>query len=323
MKLFEHIEQELKHSHKQIRIIFPEGISPKIKEVALSLKDTNIKPILVYDKESDIQPEIKSAHIETLVVEKQDLNHLADFLVELRKGKETKESALKLVHQRHYFATLMVKQGKADGMVGGIDYASKDILRAALQVIKTKPGLTVASSAMIMEFKDENFIFSDISLNLYPSAEELVQIAHHSVEFAKMLGIHTPQVAFLSYSTLGSGAGDSVEKVKQAATAFKAQYPNVIADGEFQFDSAINEATRAKKAPNSPIKGRANVYVFPNIDAGNIGYKIAQQFGQGLAVGPILLGLDKPVNDLSRGASVQDIVFTAKITAFIALKSNK
>jgi phosphate acetyltransferase len=222
---------------------------------------------------------------------------------------------------RAYIGAMMVKMNQADGMVCGLTFTTADTLRPALQIIKTKPNVHLASSIFWMQRKDENYFFTDCALNINPTAEQLADITKMGVQFAVDLNVPDVEAVLLSYSTKGSGSGIDAEKVRQAVTLLTTEKVNFTFDGEMQFDAAFDQTVRQKKAPNSPLKKPVpDVFVFPEIQSANIGYKIAQRLGGFEAFGPFILGLNQPVNDLSRGASLDDVLNTAILTAFQALK---
>ena len=241
----------------------------------------------------------------------------ADLLYELRKAKGmTPEEAAKKASDPMYFGILMVKSGDADGLVSGAVHSTADMLRPALQVIKSKPGIKTVSSCFMIESPVYGvMIFSDCAVNIDPNAEELANIAVAAADSAKTLAGLDPKVAMLSFSTKGSAKHDNVTKVQEATALAKQLAPDLKLDGELQLDAAIVPSVGELKAPGSEVAGHANVLVFPDLQAGNIGYKLAQRFGKSEAYGPILQGIAKPCNDLSRGCSVDDIVATVAITA--------
>ena len=243
----------------------------------------------------------------------------ASTLYELRKAKGmTEEEAAKKVADPMFYGVMMVKLGDADGLVSGAVHSTADMLRPALQIIKTKPGFKTVSSCFMMESPIEEYgvmIFSDCAVNINPSAEELANIAVAAAESAKTLAGIEPKVAMLSFSTKGSAKHDNVTKVQEATALAKQLAPELDLDGELQLDAAIVPSVGELKAPGSKVAGHANVLVFPDLQAGNIGYKLVQRFGKAEAYGPILQGIAKPCNDLSRGCSVDDIVATVAITA--------
>ena len=250
-----------------------------------------------------------------------------DKLVELRQKKGmTKEEATKILLSNYlYYGVMMVKMGDADGMVSGACHSTADTLRPSLQILKTKPGTKLVSSFFVMCVPDcqygENgtFIFSDAGLNQNPNAEELAAIAESSAESFKALTGAEPVVAMLSYSTKGSAKHDDVTKVQEATKIAKEANPDLMLDGELQLDAAIVPSVGASKAPGSNVAGKANVLIFPNLDAGNIGYKLTQRLAKAEAYGPLCQGIAAPVNDLSRGCSAEDIVGVVAITAVQAI----
>ncbi len=302
------------------KILFTEGWNKEIQTAAKFLMIENVvEPIILLRDEKDLNDEIKD--VNKIIISKENLESYAEYFYELRKNKGvTIEDAKTLSVQPHYFSTLLLKKGDVDGVVCGIEYTTKDTLRAALQIIKPKKGGKLVTSAMMME-RDENLmVLGDCSLALNPNSEELAEITKQLVLFSKnVLGCKNLNTAMLSYSTNGSGAGESVDKVKKAYEIVKNDEEikaiNANIYGEIQFDAAYVDAVRHKKATNNTWESRANIYVFPNLDAGNIGYKIVERCGNFLAIGPVILGLDKPMNDLSRGASAQSVIEIAYITA--------
>ena len=217
---------------------------------------------------------------------------------------------------------MLVKIGVADALLGGATYSTADTVRPALQLIKTKPGNSVVSSCFILvrpgaNGENEVIAMADCAINIKPSEDELVEIAGETATCAKIFGVD-PKVAFLSYSTLGSGKGEDVDKMRNAAAKAKERYPELAIDGELQFDAAVSPTVAKTKCPNSNFAGQANTFIFPDINAGNIGYKIAQRLGGFEAYGPILLGLNAPINDLSRGCNALEVYSMAIITAALA-----
>lgn len=251
----------------------------------------------------------------------------AQMFYELRKDKGiTPEDAAKQMHNYNYFGTMMIKAGDADGMVSGANHSTADTVRPALQIIKSAKKGRAVSSAVLMVAGGKPYIFSDCAIMINPTAPELADIAVDSAQTALQFGIE-PRVALLSYSTMGSGKGEGVDKVVEATRLAKEQLQlpeyrdlPIKIDGEMQADAALDQVVGAKKAPGSDVAGQANVLIFPDIEAGNIGYKLLQRLGGAEAYGPILQGLNAPVNDLSRGALVEDIVGMIAITALQAAK---
>ena len=248
---------------------------------------------------------------------------MVETLVELRKNKGmTPEKAAATLKSANYFGTMLVKMGVADCLLGGATYSTADTVRPALQLIKTKPGNSVVSSCFILvrpsaTGDNEVLAMGDCAINIKPNEDELVEICGEVAECAKIFGID-PQVAFLSYSTLGSGKGEDVDKMKNAADKAKVKYPELPIEGELQFDAAVAPRVARTKCPGSKVAGHANTFIFPDINAGNIGYKIAQRLGNFEAYGPILLGLNAPINDLSRGCNAIEVYSMAIITAALA-----
>lgn len=317
--------QKIQQSGLTPKIILAEGWSKYVQEAANNLAETQIvKPVLIFRTKSEIPANLNPT-IQRIIIETIDLNKYANSLYEIRKNKGmTLDVALKEAQKPNVLAALLVKLNEADGEVCGKEYATKDTLKPALQIIKTSPTEKIVSSAFVMEKDDERLVFADCAININPTSEELVEIAKGAIRFSKeVLMSESTNTALLSYSTLGSGIGESVDKVRKAYEIIKsdASISNVQVCGEMQFDAAYVDEVRKQKAPNLGWSTKANIYIFPNLDSGNIGYKIAQRLGGYEAIGPILIGLAKPVNDLSRGASVKEIIDVAIITGAQAISS--
>ncbi|MCU7258082.1 phosphate acetyltransferase, partial [Pseudomonas aeruginosa] len=265
------------------------------------------------------------ANIEVIDPSTSELkSELVDAFVERRNGKATKEQAEELLDNVNYFGTMLVYTGKAAGLVSGAAHSTGDTVRPALQVIKTKPGVSKTSGIFFMMKGEEQYIFGDCAINPELDAQGLAEIAVESAKSAQSFGME-PKVAMLSFSTKGSAKSDDVTKVQDALKlaqdkVAEEQLDNVVIDGEFQFDAAIVPSVAEKKAPGAKIQGDANVFIFPSLEAGNIGYKIAQRLGGYDAVGPVLQGLNSPVNDLSRGCSIEDVYNLSIITAAQSLQ---
>ena len=311
------------------KIVFTEGNDPRILEAASRLLASNfLHPILVGNPDEIAKVAEESGFnirgAEIIDPMKYDrFDEMVEMFCELRKSKGvTPEQARGILSQANYFGTMLVKMGVADSLLGGATYSTADTVRPALQLIKTKPGNTIVSSCFIMvrpaaTGENEVLAMADCAINIHPTEDELVEIAGETAECAKIFGID-PKVAFLSYSTLGSGKGEDVDKMRNAAAKAKEKYPELPIEGEIQFDAAVSPRVARTKCKDSKVAGHANTIVFPDINAGNIGYKIAQRLGNFEAYGPILLGLNAPINDLSRGCNASEVYSMAIITAALA-----
>lgn len=319
-----------KLSGKNVKIVLPEGEDERVLIAATQLQKTDYVSPIVLGNEDNIKS-LASKHaldltqIEIIDPATSELkDELVDAFVERRKGKATKEQAVELLDNVNYFGTMLVYTGKAEGLVSGAAHSTGDTVRPALQIIKTKPGVSRTSGIFFMIKGDEQYIFGDCAINPELDAQGLAEIAVESAKSAQSFGMN-PKVAMLSFSTKGSAKSDDVTKVQEALKlaqekAEADQLEHVVIDGEFQFDAAIVPSVAEKKAPGAKIQGDANVFVFPSLEAGNIGYKIAQRLGGYDAVGPVLQGLNSPVNDLSRGCSTEDVYNLSIITAAQALQ---
>ena len=311
------------------RIVFTEGSDPRILEAASRLLASNFLTPILLGKVDEVEKaaEVEGFNIRGAVIidpENYDkMDEMVDMFCELRKSKGmTPEKARPILSKGNYFGTMLIKMGEADCLLGGATYSTADTVRPALQIIKTKPGNKIVSSCFILvrpAATGDNMVLAmaDCAINIKPNEDELVEIARETVSCAKVFGVD-PKVAFLSYSTLGSGSGEDVDKMHNACAKAKAEMPDVPIDGEFQFDAAVSPVVARTKCPNSPVAGYANTFIFPDINAGNIGYKIAQRLGNFDAYGPILLGLNAQINDLSRGCNAQEVYSMAIITAALA-----
>ena len=323
--MFEFLIKKLK-AHPR-KIVFTEGSDPRILEAsARLLSGTFLTPVLVGNAEEiqnaaeELGFNIRGAEIvDPDNFPEDEMNKMVQTLVELRKGKMTEEECRKLLKQGNYFGTMLVKMGYADALLGGATYSTADTVRPALQIIKTKPGSKIVSSCFIMvrpsaTGENEVLAMADCAINIKPTEDELVEIAVETAKTAKTFGID-PKVAFLSYSTLGSGKGEDVDKMRNACAKAKEIMTDVPVDGEFQFDAAVSPVVARTKHITSAVGGHANTFIFPDINAGNIGYKICQRMGNFDAYGPILQGLNAPINDLSRGCNALEVYSMAIITA--------
>lgn len=316
--LFDQLKAKVATKNKII--VFPEGLDERILTAASKLGAASIiTPILIGDKGKMKQKaeaagvDISSCKLmDPLDFEEMDL--MVETFVERRKGKVTAEEAREILQDENYFGTMLVYMNQADGLVSGATHSTADTVRPALQIIKTKVGIKKTSGVFVLVREDEKYVFADCAINISPDSEDLAEIAVESAVTAALFDVD-PRVAMLSFSTKGSAKSEETEKVTAALKMAKAKNPALVIDGEFQFDAAFVPSVAKKKAPESEIQGDANVFIFPTLDAGNIGYKIAQRLGGFEAVGPVLQGLNKPVNDLSRGCSAEDVYNLALITA--------
>lgn len=320
MELFDSLK--FKIVRRNIKIAFPEATDARILGAASRLKAEELmEPILVGNTEEITKAAdargIRVANFEIIDPDKFDRwDEMVESFVARRKGKVTKEQAEKTLKDENYFATMLTYMDITDGMISGAIHSTGDTVRPALQIIKTKPGISRTSGAFLMvRGRDqEKYLFSDCAINVNPNAQELAEIAAESAKTAALFDIE-PKVAMLSFSTKGSASSEEVDKVAEATKIAQSLAPNVPIDGELQFDAAYIPAVAQLKAPDSKVAGTATVFVFPELQSGNIGYKIAQRFGGFEAIGPILQGLNKPISDLSRGANEEDVYKLSIITA--------
>lgn len=324
MDLFDNLKQKVAGANKTI--VFPEGQEPRIFRAAIRLKNDGLVVPILLGKVDEIKQNAENEGVDLGDIELIDPNtypedkfaEMVEAFVERRKGKNTKEQAETMLRDVNYFGTMLVYMDKADGLVSGAIHSTGDTVRPALQIIKTKPGVSRTSGAFVMVKGDERYLFADCAININPGTQELAEIAVESANTAKIFDID-PQVAMLSFSTMGSAKSDEVTKVQEAVKLAKELAPNEKIDGELQFDAAFVPVVAKQKAPESEVAGHANVFVFPELQSGNIGYKIAQRLGGFEAIGPVLQGLNKPVSDLSRGSVEEDVYKVAIITAAQAL----
>ena len=310
------------------KIVFTEGTDPRILEAsARLLSGTFLTPILI-GNEAEILAAAEDAGFNirgAIIVDPENYENMEAMvarMVELRKGKMTADECRAMLKKGNYFGTMLVAMGEADALLGGATYSTADTVRPALQLVKTKPGNSIVSSCFILvrpsaTGDNDVLAMADCAINIKPTEDELVEICRETVECAKIFGVD-PKVAFLSYSTLGSGKGEDVDKMRNACEKAKAEMPNTPIGGEFQFDAAVSPVVAKTKHISDGVGGHANTFIFPDINAGNIGYKIAQRLGNFDAYGPILLGLNAPINDLSRGCNAQEVYSMAIITAALA-----
>lgn len=307
---------------RNIKIVFPEATDSRILGAAARLKAEELmEPILIGKQEEIVEAAhargIKTSNFTIIDPDNyEDWEKMVAAFVERRNGKVTEADAQKILKDVNYFGTMLTHMGIADGMVSGAIHSTGDTVRPALQIIKTKPGISRTSGAMIMvRGRDqEKYIFSDCAINVNPNAQELAEIAVASAKTAELFDIK-PKVALMSFSTKGSAKAPEVDKVVEATEIAKKLAPELEIDGELQFDASYVASVAQLKAPTSSVAGQATVFVFPELQSGNIGYKIAQRLGNFEAIGPILQGLNKPISDLSRGANEEDIYKLSIITA--------
>ncbi|KAA0565980.1 phosphate acetyltransferase [Bacillus sp. CH30_1T] len=309
---------------KELKIVFPEGTDERILTAASRLAGDGILTPIVVGNVDEVNAKADQLGVKLDGCDVVDpvsfsgMDELVKAFVERRKGKASEEDAKRILLDGNYFGTMLVYTGKAHGLVSGAAHSTADTVRPALQIIKTKEGVRKTSGVFIMVREEEKYVFADCAINISPDSQDLAEIAIESAKTAEMFDID-PRVAMLSFSTKGSAKSPETEKVVEAVSVAKEKAPELTVDGEFQFDAAFVPSVAEKKAPGADIQGNANVFVFPSLEAGNIGYKIAQRLGNFEAVGPILQGLNAPVNDLSRGCNEEDVYKLALITGAQAL----
>lgn len=339
MSIFDELKEQLQANHKTI--VFPEGDDPRIlyaanrllKEKALNvilLGDTMKVFLATRDDQYDCINEAE--FIDPKTYPKEDMDAMVARMVELRKGKLSADEAREALMQTNYFGTMLVQMGKADCLLGGATYSTADTVRPALQLIKTKPGAHLVSSTFILMRNDEKekLAFSDCAINIdykdrvdkdgnvtLSAAQQLAEVAVESAKTAKIFGID-PKVAILSFSTKGSGKGGTVQLSHDATIEAQKMAPELDIDGELQFDAAVSPVVAQTKCPDSKVAGQANTFIFPLIEAANMGYKIASRLGGFEAIGPVMQGLNAPINDLSRGCTADEVYKMALVTAALS-----
>lgn len=320
MSVFDLFKKQVQQADKKPVIVFPEGNDLRVLTACQKLVAENLIDVILLGNSAEVNELAAKNGLDLTKVKIIDPNNYAEFdqmcenFVEIRHGKNTMQDAQKMLKTASYFGTMLVKMGQADGMVSGATHSTADTVRPALQIVKTGEGMHRVSGVMIMERSDTRYVFADCAMNLDPDSDTLAEIGYQASQIAQMAEIE-PKLAFLSFSTKGSAKGKMVEKVQKAVQIFNQKHPEIAADGEMQFDAALVETVAKQKAPDSKVAGKANVFIFPELQSGNIGYKIAQRLGNFTAVGPILAGLAAPINDLSRGANSEDIYYMGILTA--------
>ncbi|MGX5377863.1 phosphate acetyltransferase [Ligilactobacillus sp. LYQ135] len=324
MDLIENLKAKIKG--KKIKIVFPEGNDERIIKAAVRLAQDDLSDPIILGTKEQVESILNANQmnlpenieiIDPKTYPEEQFNEMLQAFLDRRNGKNTAEQGREwLRNVNNYFGTMLVYMKKADCMVSGASNPTGDTVRPALQIIKTKPGVSKTSGSFIMTRNDgkETYVFADCAINIDPSAQDLAEIAVESIKTARLFDID-PKVAMLSFSTKGSAQSSEVAKVMEATQIAQKLAPNEMIDGELQFDAAFVPSVGESKAPGSKVAGHANVFVFPDLEAGNIGYKIAQRLGNFTAIGPILQGLNQPVSDLSRGASEDDVYQVGIITA--------
>lgn len=313
-------ELEKKVTGSGTRIVFTEGWDPRVQEAAIKLVENNIVVPILLGEPEEIDACAKENGFDVSNIQQMSpksfdkMEEMATKMVELRRGKLDMETCKKMLQHTNYFGTMLVQMGYADGLLGGATYSTADTVRPALQLVKTAPGNALVSSCFLLVKGDQQYIMGDCSININPNADELVEITMQTAHTAKQFGID-PKVALLSYSSMGSAKGECVAKMTEASLRLKRMPIDFEIDGEMQFDCAVSPEVAALKAPDSKVAGHANTFIFPNLSSGNIGYKIAARLGGWEAIGPVLQGLNAPINDLSRGCTSQEIYKMAIVTA--------
>lgn len=319
--MFKKLSEQLKANPRTI--VFTEGTDARILEAADKLTAEGVLGVILLGKADEVKAAAKETGFnidKCQIIDPEqyaDIDAMVDEMVRLRKGKMTPEQVRDALSKSNYFGTMLVKMGKADCLLGGATYSTADTVRPALQLIKTKPGNKIVSSCFIMVKGDKKLAMGDCAINIAPNEDELAEIAIETAKTAKIFGID-PKVAMLSYSTYGSGKGEMVTLMANATKKVKEMAPDLDIDGELQFDEAVAPEVAKVKCAGSTVAEQANTFIFPEISAGNIGYKIAARLGEYEAIGPVLQGLNAPINDLSRGCNAQEVYKMALVTAALS-----
>ena len=339
MGMFDNLLANLKAKRKTI--VLTEGTDERILNAASRLLSEDLMDVILCGNVNDVKEAAKKGNYDisrATILDPENyegFDEMVSTMVELRKGKMTAEECAALLKKSNYFGTMLVKMGKADSLLGGATYSTADTVRPALQLVKTKKGANLVSSCFILvrekDGKEEKLAMGDCAINIsyedtvdkvtgevkVKACDKLAEVAVETAKTAKFFGID-PRVAVLSFSTYGSGKGGTVQLSHDAVISAREKDPSLVIDGEFQFDAAVSPVVAKTKCPDSKVAGQANTFIFPLIEAGNIGYKIAQRLGGYEAYGPILQGLNAPINDLSRGCNADEVYKMAIITAGMA-----
>lgn len=319
--MFTKMKNDLKEKNRTI--VYTEGTDARILESADKLTREGVMDVILLGKVEEVKEAAKNGgfQIDKCKIidplEYDEMDAMVEEMVALRKGKMTPEQVSDALKHSNYFGTMLVKMGKADCLLGGATYSTADTVRPALQLIKTKPGNKIVSSTFIMVKGEEKLAFADCSICIDPTEDELVEIAIETEKTAKMFGID-PKVAMLCYSTKGSGKGADVTKMANATAKIKEAAPDMDIEGEIQFDAAVSPEVGQLKCPGSAVAGHANTFIFPDITSANIGYKICARLGGYEAIGPVLQGLNAPINDLSRGCNADEVYKMSLVTASLS-----
>ena len=330
MGMFDKLIANLRASRKTI--VFTEGVDPRIQSAAERLLKDDLMDVILCGDPAEVKAAAEKGGCDVAKATVMDpaaypeMDAMVAEMVALRKGKMTEDECRAALRKSNYFGTMLVKMGKADALLGGATYSTADTVRPALQIIKTRKGSNLVSSSFVLyrekDGQEERIVMGDCAINkegnvVLSAARQLAEVAVESARTADFFGID-PKVAILSFSTYGSGKGGTVQLSHDAVAEARAIDPNLVVDGEFQFDAAVSAEVARTKCPDSKVAGQANTFIFPLLEAGNIGYKIAQRLGGFAAYGPILQGLNAPINDLSRGCNADEVYYMAIITAGMA-----
>ncbi len=323
LKILDQIKE--KASQRKKTIILPESHDERVLKAAEILAKENIVSVITLGNEKEINNKASEIKVDLNGVKiidqlkSQKLDEFANIFYELRKSKGiTPEQAKETLERDLFFAAMMIREGLADGAVGGSIAATADVLRAGIMCIGLKKGISIVSSFFLMILPEKNYTFADCGVVVDPDPQQLADITISSADNHQKLTGEEPYIAMLSFSTKGSAKHEKIDKVLEAMKHIKVKRPDLHIDGELQFDAAVIDSIAQRKAPGSEVAGKANVLIFPDLNAGNIGYKLAQRWGKAQAIGPLVQGLNKPFSDLSRGCSVNDIVINASIAALMS-----